>query len=74
MNLNEALSQVQRVYFCTTGEWLKTMPGLEEEMIASGKPTNTLFRAARLMGFEGTANPFRHHMLGECSCPRLTKH
>jgi len=74
MDLNEALAKVERKYVCITAEWLKEHKGLEQQMIDSKKPINTLWNAAKLMGFEGSANPFRAHMTGNCQCHRLTKH
>lgn len=73
MNLSEALEAVTRRYPCIAGDWLENKPGLEEQMRTSGKPIGTLYRAAKLMGYEGSPNPFREHFVGNCKCSHSTK-
>lgn len=74
MNLKDALSQIDAARKCVTARWLDTQePDLAielQEAADEGTSFYRLWRAAKILGYEGKEAGFRKHLGRECMCPR----
>lgn len=71
MNLDEAIAKAAKVRPCITGDWLETIDPKDVQRIADYRetlPLYRLWRAAKLIGFNGSNTSWTTHWEGRCGC------
>lgn len=73
MDFKEALTATERELHCKVAEWLDDIdPGTKTEILAATQTVtiHRLFRAVKLMGFDGGPTTWARHFNGLCKCQK----